>query len=571
MNADTRPQTSGAELLIETLKAQGIEYVFCSPIGACGPIWESLARRQAAAEEGLPKYVNCRHELLAVGLAAGFFKATGRPQVCLLPTGLGVLNASIGLHDALQERVAMTVITPDTRSYGLDPACDPGPEWPFLLTDLGGPVRDSEPVVKWAHASSLTQDLVANLQRAMYFADSVPRGPTLLSVPLDVLMRTAPAATPHRLEPSATQAADAVVERAAAALGASRNPMILAGHAGRTGGDRQLVTRLAELLGAPVFEPLSPSFCNIPRGHPLHGRGTPPADLLQRADCLLVAGSNAPWHPAQLSLDQQCCVIVLDEDPLRPRAPFWGFRTDICVAGDIGLNLRALCRRLEGISIDAAPSRAARWQEFNRSSKQKALADARSASAAATGIHATHLFDSLRDLLPEGTIFLDEIICQHGYMLDVLFQDKPFDQIRGYGGALGQGIAQALGVRLARPDRPVVALVGDGAFNYSPIAAYFGMAQQYRVPILVIICNNRGYNSQKWLTQAYFPEGAAVRGDNIMGSVITPDVDYSALAAPFGGFGRRVTRVAEIADAVRSAMAAINDGRFAVLDVHVTP
>jgi len=571
MNDGVSTQMTGADLLVETLKAQQVEYIFCSPIGACGPIWESLARRETAAEHGLPKYINCRHELLAVGLAAGFFKATGRPQICLLPTGLGVLNASIGLHDALQERIAMTVITPDTRSYGLDPSCDPGPEWPFLLTDLGGPVRDSEPVVKWAHTSSITLDLVANLQRAMYFAGSVPRGPTLLSVPLDVLMGSAPSSLPHRLEPSATRASDAAIEQAAAILSESRNPVILACHAGRSPDDRRALTRLAELLGAPVFEPLSPSVCNIQRDHPLHGRGTPPPDLLAQADCVLVAGSNAPWHPAQMNPPPPCKIVLLDEDPLRPRAPFWGYRTDLCIAGDIGLNLNALCRRLEGITINAAPSRMARWRDFNRASKRQALADARAAAERAAGIHAAHLFDALRQLLPEGATILDEIICQHGYMLDVLFQGATFDQIRGYGGALGQGIAQALGVRLARPDRLVVSLVGDGAFNYSPIAAYFGMAQQYHVPILVIVCNNGGYQSQKWLTQAYFPDGAAVRGNNIMGSVIEPDIDYSALAAPFGGFGRRVTQISELEDAIRCALDAIRNGRFAVLDVRVTP
>ena len=67
------------------------------------PSSRGATRRQAAAEAGLPTYINCRHELLAVNLAVGFFKATGRPQVCLLPTGLGVLNGSIGLHDALQD------------------------------------------------------------------------------------------------------------------------------------------------------------------------------------------------------------------------------------------------------------------------------------------------------------------------------------------------------------------------------------------------------------------------------------------------------------------------------------
>jgi acetolactate synthase-1/2/3 large subunit len=97
------------------------------------------------------------------------------------------------------------------------------------------------------------------------------------------------------------------------------------------------------------------------------------------------------------------------------------------------------------------------------------------------------------------------------------------------------------------------------------------MAQQYSVPILIVVCNNHGYQSQKWLTQGYFPTGAAVRNDNIMGSVIEPDFDYSALAAPFGGHAQRVTRVSELGNAIRGALDAVREGRFAVLDVHVVP
>ena len=87
---------NGAEALLELFRTQGADYIFCSPIAAWAPLWEALAKRKATTNIESPKYLNCRHEILAVALAAGYYKATGRTQVVLLPTGLGVLNGAHG-------------------------------------------------------------------------------------------------------------------------------------------------------------------------------------------------------------------------------------------------------------------------------------------------------------------------------------------------------------------------------------------------------------------------------------------------------------------------------------------
>jgi acetolactate synthase-1/2/3 large subunit len=113
--------------------------------------------------------------------------------------------------------------------------------------------------------------------------------------------------------------------------------------------------------------------------------------------------------------------------------------------------------------------------------------------------------------------------------------------------------------------------MGDGAFSYNPIPACFGLAQQYKLPILIVICNNQGYASQAWNVQKYFPQGAAVRTDNYYGKVIEPTPDYWKLAAAFGGHGERVSTPDSLEPAIRRALAAMADGRFAVLDVLVTP
>ena len=113
--------------------------------------------------------------------------------------------------------------------------------------------------------------------------------------------------------------------------------------------------------------------------------------------------------------------------------------------------------------------------------------------------------------------------------------------IRGWAGALGTGLSTALGVKLARPEDMVVCVIGDGAFNYNPVPACLGLAQQYGVPILVIICNNQGYVSQEWNLYKYFPSGYALRDNNPYGRVIEPTPDYAAMAPAFGAHGECVS------------------------------
>jgi acetolactate synthase I/II/III large subunit len=123
-----------------------------------------------------------------VSLASGYYQATGRSQIVFLPTSLGVQNGSMALGTALQERTPMTVLSPDTLTYGDDPNGDPGAEWPSLLTDHAGPARNAEAVVKWAKRARTPSDLIHELRRARFIAESIPLGPTLLETPFQLLM-----------------------------------------------------------------------------------------------------------------------------------------------------------------------------------------------------------------------------------------------------------------------------------------------------------------------------------------------------------------------------------------------
>jgi len=560
---------NGAEAILEFLRIQGTEFIFCSPIAVWAPLWEALAKRHEKGEPDSPRYLNCRHEMLAVGLASGFYKATGRPQVVLLPTGLGVLHGSMAIRSALQERIPMIILSPDTVTYGTEPALDAGMEWPSLLVDLAGPVRDAEVCVKWAKEVKTANDLLADLRRACYFAETVPRGPTLLSVPFEILM--SPVAPPHqpKLEAHPVVAPAEQLRHIAEVLTQSHNPIVITEHAGRTPTEVDTLVKLAELIAAPVFEFWMPSFENFPRAHPLHGNG-PVEAVLPEADCIVVAGANAPWHPPLLELKEGCKVIVFEEDPLRPRAPYWGYRTDYCIAGDIGMNLAQLYTQLKERMTSSPTGRAEYWNQYNRQNSEQARTQT-DLTPAGGAVHASALFQALQRVLPPGSAIVDEIVSQTGLMVQTLFQAKSFKQCRGWAGALGTGLPTALGVKLAEPDNLVVCIIGDGAFSYNPVPACFGLAQQYKLPILIVLCNNQGYASQAWNVQKYFPEGSAVRTDNYYGRVIDPTPDYWKLAAAFGGYGERVSTPESLEPALQRGLAAIANGQFVVLDVLVTP
>jgi acetolactate synthase-1/2/3 large subunit len=364
-------------------------------------------------------------------------------------------------------------------------------------------------------------------------------------------------------------AAEQLDEIAALLLGAEE-PVVITEHGGRSAAERAALIGLAEALTAPIFETMMPAYHNAPRTHPLVMLG-PVEPVLERADVILIAGANAPWHPPQHPLRAHCRVIHLEEDPLRPRSAYWGYRTTDAIAGDRLGNLEALVQRVRAGRVSPA-ARAQRWHEYKQRTLERGRHEADTALAQAkTAVPAAELFRALHRLLPESSVVVDEIIAQMPHMMQFLFESKPFQQYRGWAGALGTSLGTALGAKLAQPQRPVVCILGDGGLHYNPVHAAFGFAQEYGVPILAVVCDNRGYVSQTWNVHKYYPDGAAVRSGQLIGDVIAPTPDYAKLVEAYGGSGERVTDVAALDGTIARALATLAAGRCALLDVFVEP
>lgn len=135
---------------------------------------------------------------------------------------------------------------------------------------------------------------------------------------------------------------------------------------------------------------------------------------------------------------------------------------------------------------------------------------------------------------------------------------------------LGQGLGIALGVKLANPDKTVIALEGDGGFNYNPVPASLGLAQEYCLPFLIIIFNNQGYAAMKQHSR-FYPEGWSVRSGDFYGVYVRPRPDYAKVAEAFGGYGETVEDPSEVKTALHRALEEVGNGRTGLLDVVLKP
>ena len=163
----------GGEAILEAFRNLDIDYVISSPGSEWAPVWEALARQKVNETPG-PTYINCWHETLAVDMAVGYTRMTGRIQAVLLHAGVGLLQGSIGIHSANQGEVPLLVCSGEATSYGENPDLDPQGQWYRYLSDVGGPNRFVEAYTKWSGQATSPYTLYEQLVRAGEMAQRVP-------------------------------------------------------------------------------------------------------------------------------------------------------------------------------------------------------------------------------------------------------------------------------------------------------------------------------------------------------------------------------------------------------------
>jgi acetolactate synthase-1/2/3 large subunit len=540
---------TGAEALLKALRGMGVERIFASPGSDWAPLWEALATDSFWSG----KYISSRHEETAIGMALGYAKATGKLPAVVVHTTVGALHTTMIARAALHERIPMVILAGEVIGFAEPPSQKVGRQWLRVLTDLGGPARLMEHCVKWSFALNVPGLLPSTIQRACQLAVSAPRGPVFVSVPTEYLVADMAMAVPPMALPTLPAVGESALQEMASVLNAAKNPVIITEEAGREPAAVQSLVALAEALDAPVYEAWQPYYVNFPRSHQLYG-GVVVDELpqpLKDADVVLLVESVLPWHPPSSIVDKK--ILVLGEDPLHPRLPYWGFRADVVAAGEVGPALLRLAGLVE--------------KRISNKTIQKQKSEVRAGPVIDTP-WAAH---ELSAVLPANAIVVNETITHRLDLHRALERLQPGAFFEASYGGLGVGLALALGAKHAHPARTVVCTIGDGAFHYNPVVASFGAAQEHRLPMLVVVFNNAGYRSQKNDVANYYPKGNAVRAGKVVGTSITPPPDYAKLAEAYGGWGERVEKPGELRAAFERGLAQVAQGRLALIDVVLAP
>ena len=540
---------SGSQAILHGLRSMGVEAIFASPGSDWAPLWEALASDPWWA----PRYVSSRHEETAMGMAVGYAKATGKLPAVMVHTTVGAQHTTMIARSAMHERIPMVILAGEVIGFAEPPSPKVGRQWLRLLTDLGGPAELMKSSVKWSFALNNPGILPQTMQRACQLAMSAPRGPVFVSVPTEYMVSELVAEPPHAVVPELPDVGEAALAAMAEALKDAKSPVIITEEAGREPAAVEALVALAETLGAPVFEGWQPTYVNFPRNHPLYGgvifEEMPAA--LTRADAVLLVESVLPWHPPSKIVDKK--MLVLGEDPLHARLPFWGFRADVIGAGHVTNALLALARRV--------PKRTA----------QSVARPRPAAPAVPKVIDTAWVAHQLNEALPPDAIVVNETITHRLELHNRLEKLGPGSAFEGSYGGLGVGLALALGAKYSRRNRPVICTIGDGAFHYNPVVGSFGAAQEHGLPILVVLFNNSGYLSQKRDVSNYYPQGAAAKAGRVIGTPIAPAVDYAKLAQAYGGYGEKVSNPADVRAAIDRGLQAIAKGQLALLDMTLAP
>jgi acetolactate synthase-1/2/3 large subunit len=559
---------AGAEAFLRLLFSMEVERIFASPGSEWAPVWEFLANPDLNRK---PLYLSSRHEEIAVAMASGYAKASGKLPAVMLHTTVGALHASMALRGALHENIPMVVFAGESIAFGEGEGPDPGGHWLSQLADIGGPARLVERCVKWSFAVNTPVVLPATIVRACQLAMTCPKGPVFVSLPLEFLsavMPTNAAASAAYPTPPTVDASG--LDKLTAMLLEAQHPVIVTQECGRSIAAVERLVELAELLSVPVVEPRAAGYVNFPRDHLLHA-GFDAAPVLADADFVLVLEARGPWHPASAGPKADARVAILGENPLHAELPYWGYQADVCLTGAAE---DALTRMLQGLRKQVTPadparaSRSRHWEARHRERKRIAEEEAL-ARKSQKPLNEHWVLNALNEILPSDATVVEETITHRSALDRHLDRVKPGHFFSGAIGGLGTGFGTALGVKCAVHQRPVILLIGDGSFNYNPVLAGLGFCQEFQMPIMVVILNNQGYLSQKRAIPLYYPEGWSAKTNTFVGTSITPSPDYAVLAQAFGAHGEKVEEPSDVRSAFERGLEALGAGRAAIIDMRL--
>jgi pyruvate oxidase len=516
-----------SDLMVETMIAWGVTHVF----GMVGHSNLGFADAMRVAEaRGELRFIGIRHEGAAAFAASAYGKLTGRLGACFAIAGPGSTNLLTGLYDAKVDGAPVLAISgqvpSNVRGRGAFQDLDLSAAFSDVAVSSQTVQRDSD------HVELMNLACKHALNR---------RGVSHLVLPDDVQTIAAPAGAraggpEGRLADRAVSPADGPIEQAVALLAGAKRPVVIVGDGAREGIDD--VVQLAERLRAPIVTTFKAKGI-VPDDHPLAcgvlGRsGTPVASWhMNESDLLLVFGASFSNHTGIASYKP---IVQVDSEP---DALGRFHAVTVPLLGDVGVTARRLAREADATTIDQRDDVAARraiWAE----EKLRRRADDRG-----HGVASAALFEAVTRHVPEHAVIAVDV-GNNTYSFGRYFECKPGQHVlmSGYLGSIGFGFPAAMGAWAAAPDRPIVAVTGDGGFGQ--YLAEMTTAVKYGMNITHVLLNNCQLGK---ITK----EQRAAEWDVWQTSLHNPG--FAAYAQLCGAYGERVTKADELDGALARAFA----------------
>ena len=572
---------STAHYFLEGLVDLGVEFIFANLGTDHVSLIEAMARWDREGRKH-PEMILCPHEVVAVHMAGGYALASGRAQAVLVHVDAGTANACMAIGNLFRYRLPVLLFAgraPYTLHGELPGSRDTYVHFVQDPFDIASIVR---PYVKWEY--SLPSGVVVKeaLARASAFAQSDPPGPVYMMLPRETLaeewdeadMAAYPTSRYGSVQAGGIEPAR--VNAIAEALMAAENPIALAAYLGRKPDAVAVLERLALTCGIKVVE-FNSIDLNISHASPCFA-GFDPLPLFERADLGLLLDTDVPFIPQQARLASAIKWIQIDLDPLKSDFPMWGFPTDMRIQGDCATVLAQVLEAIEARADDEwrrrVAARIAGWSG-GREAEAKRRAAASADKGVSGALNPAFLFATLNEKLSQDDIVLNEAIRNAPVLQQHITRTKPHSYVGLAGGGLGFSGGMALGLKLAQRHRRVVQVIGDGGFHFSSPDSVYAVAQSYQIPILTVVLDNGGWQAVKSAVQRVYPEGVAAKTDQFHSRLSSGRQgerrDFSAVAGAFGACGECVTEPDDLAAAIDLCLAALDDGKAAVLHVHITP
>ena len=487
------------------------------------------------------RYVLGLQEAVAVGMADGFAQASGKPAHVNLHTAPGVGNGMGAMFNAQANHTPLLVTAGQQVRAQITMQAN--------LTNRDA-TRVVHPFVKWSFEPPRAQDVPHALARAIHTASLAPKGPAFVSLPMDDWNEEAEAQSGHVIERIAQPRMGpdpASIESLAQRLSAASDPVLVAGPDIDASGAWEDAVALAERQRLPVFASPAPGGGRLgfPEGHPLFQGVLPPAigpvaETLKGRDLILVVGSSVfpyyPYIPGPLLPEGASLVAITSDPDEAARAPMG----DV-ILSDVGLALRALLEEV-GEANRAEPDP---LPEPTPGDETEPLSP-------------TMVHNTLAQVFPEDGIVVLESPSSTLSLRNQMRMSRPGSYYFGAGGGLGFGLAAAIGVQLAQPDRPVVCVLGEGSAQYAITG--FWTAAAYDVPVTFLVLRNEEYSILKWF--AGIEEVTAAPGLDL------PALEVATVAEAYGVSSQAVSGRDQLHEALEEA---IGSGAPKLVEVPVAP